>query len=75
MNAMCRECTGGLRNGELIVHLCPLHAQTEALREALREIVNGAGEFNLDPLIHATNCIESMREIARQALAATKETL
>ena len=43
--------------------------ETELLA-ALNEISKGAGEFSMDPLEHATNCIESMREIARTALTA-----
>jgi hypothetical protein len=36
---------------------------------ALAEIAKGEGAFSRDPLTHATNCIESMKQIARDALA------
>jgi hypothetical protein len=39
-------------------------------RVALQEIVKGEGAFNRDPLKHATNCIESMRQIAIDALGS-----
>lgn len=40
-----------------------------AIREYLVEIVKGAGPFSADQLTHATNCIETMQEHARSALA------
>lgn len=43
--------------------------QTNAkLREALREITKGAGEFSMDPFEHAKNCIHDMKTLARAAL-------
>ena len=41
------------------------------LRDALREIEKGEGAYSRDPLTHAENCIESMRRIARNALASS----
>ena len=38
------------------------------VRELLEEIAKGAGAFNRDPLTHAHNCIEDMKELAKQAL-------
>lgn len=38
------------------------------LEAALREIEKGEGPFSRDPLTFATNCIESMKELARTAL-------
>lgn len=40
-----------------------------ALVLALREIAKGEGAFSLDPLVHASNTIDSMKEIAQTALA------
>ena len=34
----------------------------------LREIAKGEGEFSRDPLVHAENCIESMKALARAAI-------
>ena len=42
--------------------------QVVALRAALEECARAAGPFSLDPLEHAKNCIEAMRETARAAL-------
>lgn len=42
--------------------------EIKRLKEALREIMKGEGRFNRDPLIHASNTIEDMIEIAREAL-------
>ncbi len=47
-------------------------AKREAkLREALEEIEQGRGEFNQDPLTHASNTIKNLTSIARQALKGT----
>jgi hypothetical protein len=40
----------------------------ERMRAALEEISRGEGPFSRDPLTHATNCIENMKQIARDAL-------
>lgn len=45
-----------------------LIAAAPAMLEALREIAKGEGAFSRDPLEHAGNCIDSMKEIARAAL-------
>lgn len=42
----------------------------EKMAEALKEITKGAGPFSLDPLTHAENTIEAMKETAREALSA-----
>ena len=39
-----------------------------ALVAALEEIAKGEGPFSRDPLTHAENIIEAMKEIARAAL-------
>lgn len=51
----------------------PTPAQTReaVLEKALEEIAKGEGEFNRDPLVHASNCIDNMKKIARDALATT----
>uniref|UniRef100_A0A6M3LQN8 Uncharacterized protein n=1 Tax=viral metagenome TaxID=1070528 RepID=A0A6M3LQN8_9ZZZZ len=49
-----------------------LIAESPMLLEALREIVQGKGEFSLDPLMHASNTIESMKAIARAAIEAAE---
>ena len=42
----------------------------ETMRTALEEILEGKGAFSRDPLTHASNTIDDMKEIARKALAA-----
>lgn len=41
----------------------------DAMLDALREIVKGEGAYNRDPLEHASNCIEHMQDVAREAIA------
>lgn len=53
----CSICCGELRE------------RVERCEEALREVVKGEGRFSLDPLTHASNTIEDMRDIARRALS------
>ncbi len=40
---------------------------------ALKEISKGAGAFSRDPLEHATNTIEEMKEMAKEAIAKAQE--
>jgi hypothetical protein len=40
-----------------------------AIRQRLEQICRGEGAFNRDPLIHAENTIDAMKEEARAALA------
>ena len=42
--------------------------KAEKLADALRIISNGAGPFSSDPLTHASNTIEEMKRLAREAL-------
>lgn len=42
---------------------------TGKLLEALRKIERGDGAYSRDPLTHAGNCIESMKAIAKAAIA------
>lgn len=44
-------------------------AEVERLRAALSKISEGRGPFSRDPYEHACNCIESMKQIAADALA------
>jgi len=45
-----------------------LEAENARLRKALVEIAMGDGAFSLDPLKHAGNCIDNMKQIAEAAL-------
>jgi hypothetical protein len=47
--------------------------EIERLRAALWEISKGEGAFSRDQLTHAKNCIESMRQIAYDALGAEQD--
>ena len=44
-------------------------ARIEVLEGALREISEGKGRYSMDPLEHAGNTIEDMKELAKEALA------
>ena len=46
-----------------------LIAASPMLLEALKKIVQGKGAFSVNPLIHASNTIDSMKAIARDAIA------
>jgi hypothetical protein len=46
-----------------------LDAEIARLRAALTEISKGEGAFSRDPLTHAVNTIDSMKQIARDALS------
>lgn len=43
--------------------------QIAGYRAALTEILEGKGRYSRDQLEHASNTIEDMKEIAREALA------
>lgn len=43
------------------------------LLDALKEIEEGRGRFSCDPLTHAGNCIEDMKQIATEAIRRAKE--
>ena len=53
-----------------IVHCVNTYPQ---LVEALKEIAKGEGRFSRDPLEHAANTIEDMKQLALQALAAAEK--
>ena len=42
--------------------------QAMNMYKALREIAKGLGRYNRDPLLHASNTIEDMRDLAKAAL-------
>lgn len=41
--------------------------------EALKEIAEGRGPYNIDPLKHADNCIQSMVQLAKEAITKVGE--
>lgn len=45
----------------------------EEFGKALKEIAKGEGPFNIDPLQHASNCIENMVNIAKKTLGEINE--
>jgi len=38
------------------------------VKRILEEITEGKGAYSLDPVNHAANCIESMKQLAQDAL-------
>jgi hypothetical protein len=47
-------------------------AAARAMLAALKEIEKGQGAYNRDPLTHAWNTIDDMKELARAAIAQAK---
>lgn len=45
-----------------------LEQRIEYYRKALDEISQGKGPYSRDPLTHADNCVNSMKDIAKKAL-------
>lgn len=52
--------------------IADMMVRIETLEAALKEITKGEGAFSRDPLTHATSTIESMKQIALDALASTE---
>jgi hypothetical protein len=50
---------------------CPNCRYVATLLKALSEIEKGEGRYSRDPLTHASNTIEDMRELARAAVGAS----
>jgi len=51
-----------------------LIAGAPAMYEALKEISEGKGRYSLDPLTHASNTIDDMKEVAIKALIKAEES-
>jgi len=47
--------------------------QRNELLEALKEISKGEGRYDMDKLIHASNTIEDMKNIAKEAIKKATE--
>jgi len=62
-------------DGDYVLYsdVAQLQAELARTKAALAEISLGMGAFSRDPLEHAENCIENMKEIARNALAGEQE--
>ena len=72
--SICPQCsiegygTAGERVRQLERELTEAQAENEKLRGVLAEIAKGEGRFSLDPLTHAANTIEDMKNLAAHAL-------
>ena len=42
--------------------------EKKKMKEALEEITKGEGRYDMDHLVHASNTIEDMRKLAKEAL-------
>lgn len=78
---LCTKAVEGTTEGDLHFSAVRLDGPPELLGEypaapdllaALEEIAEGAGPFSQDPLEHAANTIEAMKELARAAIAKAK---
>lgn len=45
----------------------------EKIKPMLEEISQGTGAYSRDPIQHAENCIEHMKELAKKALKIIEE--
>jgi len=57
---------------QLKAELAQASAHNAALLEACKEIAKGEGDFHRDPLVHAENTIQNMKQLARAAIALEK---
>ena len=55
-------------NRELKIKIVELKAGVENLIKALKEIREGKGAYNQDPLIHCSNTVDDMKIIADKAI-------
>ncbi len=60
------------KTGESASIIEQLRARVAALSEALEQITKGEGRFSMDHLTHASNTIDDMKAIAREALGAAR---
>ena len=58
---------GGTSSQEIRANAAVMAAAPELL-EALIEISEGKGRYDLDPIQHAANCIEDMKALALEAI-------
>ena len=66
--AHCYECNADMWKDEIERYL------NADLLKALEEIAEGKGVYSLDKFTHATNVIENLTTIAKQAISKAKET-
>ena len=66
------DCRG---HNRLVAERDRLREDKRELLAALEEIAEGAGPYSMDPLQHASNTIEAMKELARAALAKAQEAV
>ena len=73
----CEHCGSGVTPSEAVEGLeaanLRLTAQVEKYQTALREIEKGEGAFSRDPLEHAENTIDNMKDIAHRAREGKNE--
>ena len=65
-DGQCSECARII--AALRAALAAERERAEKYRKALEEIAEGRGTYSRDPLTHASNTIDEMKETARAAL-------
>ena len=63
-----------INNSQLIQEISRLRAANKSLLTALKEIAKGEGRYSMDPLEHAGNTVEDMKELANAAISAVAST-
>lgn len=73
IEAMLGACLGLLNVGYEPKRIAVLLEAAPDLLAALKEIAKGEGTYSRDQLEHCTNTVESMKEIAQQAIAKAEK--
>ena len=68
----CKIVASQIKAGDLFIVPCSMHAAAGDMLAALEEIALGQGRLSADQLQHATNCVEDMKAIAKNAAAAAR---
>ena len=68
-----KELDGGEAAAMYALELRKAQERIAELEAVLTEIAKGEGAFSRDRLTHAENCVDNMKDLARNALAQGQE--